>query len=161
MSKGYIQMVFAFVLILVVFIIVNWYLSSLFSTEIFVSDVIADSYKMINAIEFAKLNAKQALKFSVDKTADDMKIDLASVASNRQTKQEFLKELEKNYDPDLKYSEVPVSVSVKALDIKNGKVLASLDISSSSEYRRAELEIDLSHTIDTTAENVNQSTSSV
>lgn len=70
MEKGYIQMLVAFAVVLVFFILVDLFLSSRLYTECYVSDAIALSYKMIDAVELTKLNAKLALNFSIGKTLE-------------------------------------------------------------------------------------------
>ncbi|MBS3054872.1 MAG: hypothetical protein J4452_00060, partial [Candidatus Aenigmarchaeota archaeon] len=66
--KGYTELLLGWFFMLIVFVLVNWYLSTRLYFESGISDIAGQSYKMINAIEFAKLNSQQSLKFAVQKT---------------------------------------------------------------------------------------------
>lgn len=129
--KGYAEILMGWVIMLVIFIIVNSYLTIRMQSDVFISDAVADSYRMINAIEFAKLNLKQDLKFSIEKTKQDMKTDKITDG------EKFLTSLKANFHPSHSYSEVDVSVSLNSVKIEESKIMANMTLVASSEFRKA------------------------
>jgi ribosome-associated translation inhibitor RaiA len=146
--KGFVQMLAGLVFMFVVFYVVNWYLSANMKREIAVADIAADSYKIINAIEFAKMNAKQNLKFSVQKTLKDMKIDASNVKTDSSLREKFIENLKKNYSPTFNFGEADVSVSVKSIEIKDSKVVATLDMKGSGISKRATAQVNILYSLD-------------
>lgn len=137
--KGYVKQLTALIFTLILFYVVNLVISQLLKSEAFVSDAAAWSYKMVDAIEFAKLNANQALKFSVEKTATELGItDLSIFLQNEQQKANFLGNLTENFNPSLKYSEVDVLVSVNSIEIKDNKITIETVIYSVTPERQVE-----------------------
>jgi len=130
--KGYAEILVGWVLMLVIFVVVNSYLTTRITSDVSISDAVADSYRVVNAIELAKLNAKQDLKFSIEKTKKDLKI------VKIENKEEFLKKLKTNFHHSHEFSEVDVSVLMNSIEIKDGsKVVANCTFIASSEFRKA------------------------
>jgi len=132
--KGYVDLLIGWFFMLIVFILANWYLSTRLYFESGISDVAGQTYKMINAVEFAKLNSQQALKFAVQKTEKELQVSASEIRSNSQLQSIFLDRLKKNYNPSHDYSEVEVSVTLLSVSIDENKVVASNSFSSSSVW---------------------------
>jgi len=129
--KGYAEILMGWVLMLVIFVIVNSYLTTRMTADVSISDAVADSYRVIDAIEFAKLNVKQDLKFSIEETKKDLKIVTIG------NKEEFLKKLKANFHPSHGFSEVDVSVLVNSINIDGSNLVANITFASSSDFRKA------------------------
>jgi len=141
--KGYIGLLLGWFFMLIIFVLVNWYLSTRLYFETGVSDVAGQTYKMINAIEFAKINSQQNLKFAVQKTEKELLLN-PGFQNNDQLKTIFLDRLKKNYYPSHDYSDVDVSISVISLSIEDNFVIAKNSFSSISESRLAGLTTSIS-----------------
>lgn len=129
--KGFADILMGWVVMLVIFLIVNSYLTIRLKSDVFISDVVADSYRMINAIEFAKLNAKQDLEFSIEKTKKDLKINSIT------NKEDFLKKLKTNFHPSHEFSEVDVFVLVNSIKIDGSNIVANITFAASSDFRKS------------------------
>jgi len=68
----WIKLLVGFVFVLIMFMVVDYFLAKSLQRECIVSDRVALSYKMIDMVEFAKLNAKQAFKFAINKSAEEL-----------------------------------------------------------------------------------------
>ena len=141
--KGYMNLLLGFFMMLIVFAIVNWYLSTRLYFESGVSDLAGQTYKMINAIEFGKINSQQSLKFAIQKTEKDLHVTSQELLQNTQIQPAFLDKLKKNYNPSLDYSDVDVSVTVLSLTIETDRIIASNLFSATSESRSASLTADI------------------
>lgn len=97
--KGFTKYLVGFVVVLVIFILVDFFLASMLSQECEFSDYVSGAYNLINKIEFAKLNAKQALKFSFEKTLSDMSITFDDLKNDDSLRQTFLERLNESFDP--------------------------------------------------------------
>jgi len=139
MMKGYTELLLGWFFMLIVFVLVNWYLSTRLYFESGISDIAGQSYKMINAIEFAKLNSQQSLKFAVQKTEKDLQLKPSDILNNNQLQSTFLDKLKRNYNPSHDYSDVEVSVTVLSVSIDGDRVVANNSFSSTSESRKAGL----------------------
>jgi hypothetical protein len=137
--KGYMALLLGWFFMLIIFILVNWYLSTRLYFETGVSDMAGETYKVINGIEFAKLNSQQALKFAVQKTEKELHISSTEIQNNYQLQTIFLDRLKKNYNPSEDYSDVEVSVTVLSLNLEGDKVVSSNYFSATSESRTASL----------------------
>ncbi|MEM3830535.1 MAG: hypothetical protein QXS48_01500 [Candidatus Aenigmatarchaeota archaeon] len=134
--KGYVKYLAGFVVVLVIFVLVDFFLASRLSQECEFSDYVSRVYNLINKIEFAKLNAKQALKFSFEKTLSDMGITFDDLKNDDSLRQTFLERLNENFDP------IPLESSIKlekiSLDFNSDltKVIVRLKFSA-EKYSQA------------------------
>jgi len=131
--KGYVKFLAAFIVVIIVFVAVDFILASNLNRECQVSSEVSKAYRIINAIEFAKLNALQALNFSFNKTLTDMGISASNLKTDPNLRQNFLEELKKNFesckDP-LSFAEIAASVELNSLDfdVSLSKVVADITI---------------------------------
>ena len=137
--KGYMDLLFGFFFMLITFVLVNYYLGVRLNDEVGVSDIAGETYKMIDAIEFAKINSQQSLKFAVLKTEKELQLNPSDVQRNNQLQTIFLDRLKKNYNPSLDYSDVDVSVTVMSLSVDGNQIVANNYFISSTESRQASL----------------------
>jgi len=144
--KGYIKMLVAFIMILVIFFVVDFFLASRLYTECEVSDAVALSYKMTNAVEFTKLNAKQALEFSINKTVGNLNItNMTDLITNNTLRQQFLDELNETFNPsmlDRIDMDIDITVSLD-VDTTNSRILARLEIVVRSLHRTAKTDTEI------------------
>ena len=82
-QKAYVSLLIGFFVAIVLFYTINAVVSKLLSDTAQVSDDIALTYKIIDISEFIKLNAQQALKFSINKTAEQMNININDIKTDQ------------------------------------------------------------------------------
>jgi hypothetical protein len=143
MRKGYVELLLGWFFMLIVFVLVNWYISARIYYEAGTSDVAGQTYKLIDAIEFAKINSQQNLKFAVQKTENDLKLSQSDILNNKQDQATFLNKLKDNYYPSQDYSDVDVSITLNSLKIDGNYVVASNSFSSITDQREAGLTTDI------------------
>lgn len=141
--KGYVELLLGWLLVLILYVSVSYYVDARLKYETKTSDAGAQTYQAINAIEFAKLNSQQALKFSVQQTEKDLQLKFSDIQNNNQLQSGFLDRLKKNYNPSQDYSDVDVSVTVLSLSIDVDKVVARNQIESSSQYQKISVVADI------------------
>lgn len=142
--KGYIQLLMGFIVMVIFFAMVFGYLYVRKDKEIFTSDAVAEPYKIIDAIEFTKLNIKQDIAFSIEKTKQDL--GLTTVDANKQ--KSFLDRFKSNFHPSQEFSDVDVSISVNSIDLTNSKLTVDATIVSSSEFEKAESKVQFMNTVE-------------
>jgi len=135
--KAYTTLLIGWVVLFIIFVIGNGYLQGRFKTEIFVSYVGTDFYKTINSIEFAKLNVKQDIDFSIQKTKQDLKILM--IDENNQKL--FLDKFKSNFHPSHQFSDEDVSIVIDSIDLTDSKLKVDATIISTSEYKKAESKV--------------------
>lgn len=135
--KGYANLLMGWVIMLIIFFLVNGYLQTRFKTEVFVTDAVAENYKMINDIEFTKLNIKQDINFSIQKTKQDLKILMIDETNQKL----FLDKFKSNFHPSQEFSDIDVSISVNSIELTNSKLIANTTIISSSTFKKAESDV--------------------
>lgn len=146
--KGYSSSLVFGVVSLALIYILNYFMSVTFYGEQEISDRIANSYKTQNAMEFAKLNAKQTLRFSIERTKEELGIvDLTIILQDEQQKMNFLEKLKENFDPSLKYSEIEVSTTVESLSVKDNDVIVEIVILSITPERQVKVPYTLKYPI--------------
>src|SRR5438876_8109486 len=121
-QKGYVSLLIGFFVAIVLFYTINAVVSKLLSDTAQVSDDIALTYKIIDISEFIKLNAQQALKFSINKTAEQMNININDIKTDQGLRQDFLGNLSSIFDPSLIThlyisQDIDFNVTVKSIDI--------------------------------------------
>ncbi|MFH0710995.1 MAG: hypothetical protein V1944_00285 [Candidatus Aenigmatarchaeota archaeon] len=135
--KGYMDLLLGWFFMLIIFVLVNWYLSTRLYFESGISDIAGQTYKMIDAIEFAKLDSQQALKFAVEKTKKELHASDADIQYNDQLQSTFISKLKNYYNPSHDYSDVDVSVTVLSISVDGNFIVASNSFSALSESRQA------------------------
>ncbi len=145
--KGFTKYLVGFIAVIIIFVVVDFVLASSLNRECDFSDYASKSYNLINKIEFAKLNAKQALKFSFEKTLSDMSITLDDLKNDDSLRQTFLENLNGNFDPQ------PLDSSITtekiSLDFDSGltKIIAKIRFSGSSLDFSASIVSDITYEI--------------
>ncbi|MCS7106228.1 MAG: hypothetical protein NZ942_02850 [Candidatus Aenigmarchaeota archaeon] len=133
--KGYVKYLAGFIAVIVIFAAVNFFLASMLSRECDFSDYISRAYILINKIEFAKLNAKQALQFSFQKTLSEMGIRIDDLKNDDNLRQNFLEKLNESFNPQ------PIEASLKvekvSLEFNSDltKIIARIKIFAWKEYQ--------------------------
>ena|SRR5438309_7724221 len=136
-NKGYVSLLIGFFVAIILFYTINAVVSKLLSDSAQVSDDIAVTYKIIDISEFIKLNAQQALKFSINKTAEQMNINISDIKTDDTLRQLFLGNLTKNFDPSL-ITHMYISQNID-FDVKVDSI--SIDTLSSVIYATIKIQV--------------------
>jgi len=130
--KGFTKYLVGFLVVIVIFVVVDYVLASSVNQECDFSDYASKAYNLINKIEFAKLNAKQALKFSFEKTLSDMSITLDDLKNDDSLRQTFLENLNETFNPQPLDSSITTEKISLDFNSDLTKIIAKVRFSGSS-----------------------------
>jgi hypothetical protein len=145
--KGFTKYLVGFLVVIVIFVVVDYVLASSLNRECDFSDYTSKAYNLINKIEFAKLNAKQALKFSFEKTLSDMSITLDDLKNDDSLRQTFLENLNENFNPQPLDSSITTEKISLDFNSDLTKIIAKVRFSGSSLDFSATIVSDITYEI--------------